>query len=155
LYLQHVLCGADADLIMLGLASHEPNFTIIREEFKPNKPRPCDLCRQMGHEVHECQVHLHFTPHPPHPHHPHLTHHPSHPSPFHPSSHPPPLQGAAKPLHDGDEYVGEASNQIGEEQKFIFVRLSVLREYLRRELDMPNLPFQVFCMSVFSISVFL
>ena len=44
----HVLCGADADLIMLGLATHEPHFTIIREEFKPNKPRPCDLCRQMG-----------------------------------------------------------------------------------------------------------
>lgn len=44
---QHVLCGADADLIMLGLATHEPNFTIIREEFKPNKPRPCDLCRQV------------------------------------------------------------------------------------------------------------
>ena len=43
----HVLCGADADLIMLGLATHEPHFTIIREEFKPNKPRPCDLCRQV------------------------------------------------------------------------------------------------------------
>ncbi|KOB65886.1 5'-3' exoribonuclease 2-like protein [Operophtera brumata] len=45
---QHVLCGADADLIMLGLATHEPNFTIIREEFKPNKPRPCDVCGQLG-----------------------------------------------------------------------------------------------------------
>lgn len=45
---QHVLCGADADLIMLGLATHEPNFTIIREEFKPNKPRPCDICGQVG-----------------------------------------------------------------------------------------------------------
>ena len=99
---QHVLCGADADLIMLGLATHEPNFTIIREEFKPNQKRPCDLCRQMGHEMHECQ-------------------------------------GAAKPL-EGEEYVGE-STQIGEEQKFIFVRLSVLREYLRRDLEMPNLPF--------------
>jgi XRN 5'-3' exonuclease N-terminus len=45
---QHVLCGADADLIMLGLATHEPNFTIIREEFKPNQPRPCDICGQVG-----------------------------------------------------------------------------------------------------------
>lgn len=33
---------------MLGLATHEPNFTIIREEFKPNQPRPCDMCGQMG-----------------------------------------------------------------------------------------------------------
>lgn len=47
----HCLCGADADLIMLGLATHEPNFTIIREEFKPNKPKPCGLCSQLGHEV--------------------------------------------------------------------------------------------------------
>lgn len=44
----HVLCGADADLIMLGLATHEANFTIVREEFKPNKPKPCDLCGQLG-----------------------------------------------------------------------------------------------------------
>jgi 5'-3' exonuclease len=33
---------------MLGLATHEPNFTIIREEFKPNKPKPCDICGQIG-----------------------------------------------------------------------------------------------------------
>ncbi|KAL3052088.1 hypothetical protein OYC64_004777 [Pagothenia borchgrevinki] len=51
----HCLCGADADLIMLGLATHEPNFTIIREEFKPNKPRPCALCNQVGHELKDCQ----------------------------------------------------------------------------------------------------
>lgn len=44
-----------ADLIMLGLATHEPNFTIIREEFKPNKPRPCALCGQLGHEIKDCQ----------------------------------------------------------------------------------------------------
>ena len=31
-----------------GLATHEPNFTIIREEFVPNKPRPCNLCGQVG-----------------------------------------------------------------------------------------------------------
>uniref|UniRef100_A0A098M1Z1 5'-3' exoribonuclease n=1 Tax=Hypsiglena sp. JMG-2014 TaxID=1550645 RepID=A0A098M1Z1_9SAUR len=51
----HCLCGADADLIMLGLATHEPNFTIIREEFKPNKPKPCGLCNQFGHEIKDCQ----------------------------------------------------------------------------------------------------
>uniref|UniRef100_A0A8C7Z3V7 5'-3' exoribonuclease n=1 Tax=Oryzias sinensis TaxID=183150 RepID=A0A8C7Z3V7_9TELE len=44
-----------SDLIMLGLATHEPNFTIIREEFKPNKPRPCSLCGQTGHEMKDCQ----------------------------------------------------------------------------------------------------
>lgn len=50
----HCLCGADADLIMLGLATHEPNFTIIREEFKPNKARPCEICGQLGHTLQEC-----------------------------------------------------------------------------------------------------
>ena len=99
---QHVLCGADADLIMLGLATHEPNFTIIREEFKPNKPRPCDLCLQMGCELTKCT-------------------------------------GAAKPLDD-NEYVGE-DIKVYEETKYIFVRLSVLREYLAKDLTMPNLPF--------------
>ncbi|KAK7103968.1 5'-3' exoribonuclease 2-like [Littorina saxatilis] len=52
---RHCLCGADADLIMLGLATHEVNFTIIREEFKPNQPRPCDMCGQMGHEMKNCE----------------------------------------------------------------------------------------------------
>ncbi|XP_032882092.1 5'-3' exoribonuclease 2 isoform X2 [Amblyraja radiata] len=52
---RHCLCGADADLIMLGLATHEVSFTIIREEFKPNQPRPCPLCAQVGHELSECQ----------------------------------------------------------------------------------------------------
>lgn len=95
---QHVLCGADADLIMLGLATHEPNFTIIREEFKPNKPKPCDICGQLGHEMRECT--------------------------------------GAEPSQKPEE------NIYGSECQYIFVRLNVLREYLERELLMPNLPFK-------------
>ncbi|CAB3249524.1 unnamed protein product [Arctia plantaginis] len=97
---QHVLCGADADLIMLGLATHEPNFTIIREEFKPNKPRPCDVCGQLGHEMKECTG---TTP---------------------------------------DAALVRSDPAFGNQDNFIFVRLSVLREYLERELQMPDLPFR-------------
>lgn len=96
---QHVLCGADADLIMLGLATHEPNFTIIREEFLPNKPRPCEICQQIGHEMKDCS-------------------------------------GLDPEFHTQSEI------QFGKETQFIFVRLNVLKEYLSRELDMPNLPFE-------------
>ncbi|CAH0594498.1 unnamed protein product [Chrysodeixis includens] len=96
---QHVLCGADADLIMLGLATHEPNFTIIREEFKPNKPRPCDVCGQLGHEMKECT--------------------------------------GTNP----DAALVRADPAFGNQDSFIFVRLSVLREYLEKELQMPDLPF--------------
>ena len=63
-------------------------------------------------------------------------------------------QGAARPL-SGEEYVGEEQN-FGSEVQFIFVRLSVLREYLRRDLEMPNLPFTYdfeVSLSTFSVRV--
>ncbi|XP_064621509.1 5'-3' exoribonuclease 2-like [Lineus longissimus] len=97
----HCLCGADADLIMLGLATHEPHFTIIREEFKPNKPHSCDLCGQFGHEMKECN-------------------------------------GLPKEKEGEND---ELEKPIGQEQEFIFLRLNVLREYLKKELRMDGLPF--------------
>jgi 5'-3' exoribonuclease 2 len=50
----HCVCGVDADLIMLGLATHEVNFTILREEFLMDQPRPCELCQQFGHNLSNC-----------------------------------------------------------------------------------------------------
>lgn len=97
----HCLCGADADLIMLGLATHEPNFTIIREEFKPNQPRSCEICGQIGHEMKECT-------------------------------------GTAKEKSGAHD---EVQPIVGAETEFIFIRLTVLREYLHHDLNMPNLPF--------------
>ncbi|KAF1740714.1 LOW QUALITY PROTEIN: hypothetical protein MXB_4571 [Myxobolus squamalis] len=54
----HCIYGADADLIMLGfailylitgLSTHEPNFLIIREEFRPTMPnRQCPICMKFG-----------------------------------------------------------------------------------------------------------
>ncbi|XP_055848114.1 5'-3' exoribonuclease 2 homolog [Episyrphus balteatus] len=99
---QHVLCGADADLIMLGLATHEPNFTIIREEFLPNKPRPCDMCGQFGHELDKCE--------------------------------------GLNATYNTQDFKPDVP--VGQEVKFIFVRLNVLREYLKRTLQMPSLPFK-------------
>ncbi|XP_050071832.1 5'-3' exoribonuclease 2 homolog [Anopheles maculipalpis] len=96
----HVLCGADADLIMLGLATHETHFTIIREEFLPNKDRPCDICQQMGHEMKSCAG-----------------------------------------LQSERELANRTPPAPGKETQYIFVRLNVLKEYLQKELDMPNLPF--------------
>ncbi|KAJ3362975.1 5'-3' exoribonuclease 2 [Allomyces javanicus] len=56
---RHVLYGLDADLIMLGLATHEPHFTILREDVFANEKnrkgnRNCHNCGQPGHRQDEC-----------------------------------------------------------------------------------------------------
>eukprot|EP00727_Mastigamoeba_balamuthi_P006198 m51a1_g2198 putative 5 -3 exoribonuclease 2 (865) ;mRNA; r:140646-143739 len=53
----HVVYGLDADLIMLALASHEPRFTLVRED-RPNPPRYerhfCKTCQKFGHSTPNC-----------------------------------------------------------------------------------------------------
>lgn len=52
--LTHCLYGMDADLIMLALSSHEPNFYIFREVVLEQKDRTCFLCNKSGHTAGEC-----------------------------------------------------------------------------------------------------
>jgi 5'-3' exoribonuclease 2 len=46
----------DADLIMLALATHEPNFRVLREDVFANdtKPTACRTCGQEGHYAAQC-----------------------------------------------------------------------------------------------------
>ncbi|TPX68689.1 hypothetical protein SpCBS45565_g02905 [Spizellomyces sp. 'palustris'] len=98
----HVLYGLDADLIMLALATHEPNFQILREDvfFNDAKDRGCFICGQTGHQANECT-------------------------------------GKKK------EKIGEfdEKGKVAEQKPFVFLHVSVLREYLEIELKSPDLPF--------------
>ncbi|KYK54533.1 5'-_3' exoribonculease Dhp1 [Drechmeria coniospora] len=100
----HVIYGLDADLIMLGLATHEPFFRVLREDvfFQDSKARTCRLCGQKGHEARNCR-------------------------------------GEAK------EKTGEFDEKETDSsplKPFIWLHVSVLREYLAAELAVPGLPFR-------------
>ena len=52
---RHCLYGLDADLIMLGLCSHEPHFSLLREEVKFGKTQKKILTPE---ETNFCLLHL-------------------------------------------------------------------------------------------------
>ena len=100
---RHVIYGLDADLIMLGLATHEPHFRVLREDVfaQDSRPRLCKICGQKGHDAANCR---------------------------------------------GEE--AERAGEFGEKEvthplkPFIWLHVSILREYLAIELNVPNLPFK-------------
>jgi len=100
---RHVIYGLDADLIMLGLATHEPHFRVLREDvfFQESKARTCRICGQKGHIAEACK-------------------------------------GEAKPK-DGE--FDEKDKSLAD-KPFIWLHVSVLREYLEAELTVPQQPFR-------------
>ncbi|KAM3487128.1 hypothetical protein MY3957_009581 [Beauveria namnaoensis] len=100
---RHVIYGLDADLIMLGLATHEPHFRVLREDvfFQDSKARACKLCGQKGHDAQNCK-------------------------------------GETK--EQTEEF--DAKENALTLKPFIWLHVSVLREYLAAELAIPELPFR-------------
>lgn len=53
---KHVIHGADADLIMLSLITHEAHFYIAREQILDSRNASCRTCGQQGHFETDCQA---------------------------------------------------------------------------------------------------
>jgi 5'-3' exoribonuclease 2 len=100
---RHVIYGLDADLIMLGLATHEPHFRVLREDvfFQEGKARTCKLCGQRGHDAQNC-----------------------------------------KGENKEKEGVFDEKDKPVVLKPFIWLHVSVLREYLAAELSITDLPFR-------------
>ncbi len=100
---RHVIYGLDADLIMLGLATHEPHFRVLREDvfFQESKARTCRVCGQKGHLAAQCR-------------------------------------GEVK-KKDGEFDEKDKAHPL---KPFIWLHVSVLREYLEAELYVPSQPFR-------------
>ena len=100
---RHVVYGLDADLIMLGLATHEPHFRVLREDvfFQESKARTCRICGQKGHFADACK---------------------------------------GEPKQKTGEF-DEKDDAVGL-KPFIWFHVSVFREYLEAELQVPEQPFR-------------
>ena len=103
LVLDMLISFQDADLIMLGLATHEPHFRVLREDvfFQESKGRTCRICGQKGHVAEACK-------------------------------------GEAK-RKDGDF---DEKDRALPKKPFIWLHVSILREYLEAELYVPQQPFR-------------
>ena len=101
---RHVIYGLDADLIMLGLATHEPHFRVLREDVfaQDSRAKICKLCGQKGHEERNCR-------------------------------------GEEKKKQGEFDEKDEKAPPL---KPFIWLHVSVLREYLAVELHVPGLPFK-------------
>jgi 5'-3' exoribonuclease 2 len=99
---RHVIYGLDADLIMLGLGTHEPYFRVLREDVFASdaKPGMCRLCGQPGHKAAECT-------------------------------------GEAKQKNGEFDEKAKLANP----KPFIWLHVSILREYLEVEMQIPHQPF--------------
>ncbi|KAI5166850.1 5'-3' exoribonuclease 2 [Nematocida sp. ERTm5] len=54
---RHVICGLDADLIFLSLATHEKSFKVLREDvffLEKEERSTCKLCKKEGHSTGNC-----------------------------------------------------------------------------------------------------
>ena len=88
---------------MLGLATHEPHFRVLREDvfFQESKARTCRICGQKGHIADACK-------------------------------------GEVK-QKEGD--FGEKDRALAQ-KPFIWLHVSILREYLEAEMYVPQQPFR-------------
>jgi 5'-3' exoribonuclease 2 len=114
-----MLICQDADLIMLALATHEPNFRVLREDVfaqGSTGPRVCKKCGVEGHVVANCKGKT--------------------TSRFCCSS----LADASGQAPPKDPNVVEKAKPV-DPKPFIFLDVSVLREYLAVELRVPTVPF--------------
>lgn len=100
---RHVIYGLDADLIMLGLGTHEPHFRVLREDVfaQSAKQKSCKICGQSGHPWELCT-------------------------------------GKAK--EKSGEFDEKAT--FTSKKPFIWLHVSILREYLQVELDIRDQGFR-------------
>ncbi|CUS09595.1 unnamed protein product [Tuber aestivum] len=100
---RHVIYGLDADLIMLGLGTHEPHFRVLREDVfaREARAKTCKICGQKGHRAEECT-------------------------------------GKAK---EKQGEFGEKDN-ASSLKPFVWLHVSILREYLAVELQVSGQPFK-------------